>query len=215
MEMIPIIDSSSLKIIDFKERLTVRQENLWHFSSLILPIQEKTGKLLLQTRPRGKTFEGKLDIFGGFINQNSISNELKERFNKSTLEKLFLDAAIRESNEEIVIWKNNRRINITQNDLYLLFPFTGFIANNEINREISSIYMLIIPFNSTVETYDDIKGDIINVDSEFYEFETIQRMFMENTDQFADSLYRLIDIYFGNSRTKNELNKMIGYCKNK
>lgn len=212
MEIIPVINPETKHIIDNVERSEVRKNRLWHFSSLILPIQEKTGKILIQKRPKGKTFEGKSDIFGGFVNQSETSEELKKSFSIKKLEQLFLETAVKESNEELEIFLNGNKIFTDEHKLTLINPFAGFIADNEINREISSVYSVIIPFDCLVETYDDVQGKIVQIESKFVEFDKLKVVYKRNPENFADSLYRVLYYYFNNTITERQINTIINNC---
>lgn len=209
MEMIPIIDSKTLGVIDFKERKEVKEYKLWHLSSLILPIQEKTGKILIQERPLGKTYEGKLDIFGGFVNKCSTSIKLKNKFEDKILELLFLETAIREANEELKVLINGENKIINKANLILLKPFAGFIANNDVNREVSSVYCIIIPYDASIITQDDVQGEVVNVKSSFINFEELISIYKINSENFADGLIRVIENYIKNLKTKNQLDSIL------
>jgi len=207
--MIPIIDSKTLGVIDFKERKEVKEYKLWHLSSLILPIQEKTGKILIQERPLGKTYEGKLDIFGGFVNKCSTSIKLKNKFEDKILELLFLETAIREANEELKVLINGENKIINKANLILLKPFAGFIANNDVNREVSSVYCIIIPYDASIITQDDVQGEVVNVKSSFINFEELISIYKINSENFADGLIRVIENYIKNLKTKNQLDSIL------
>ena len=103
MEQVPIISPKNLHVLGYDDRDIVVSERKWHFSSLIIPIHEASGKILIQTRPRGKTYEGKLDIFGGYVQRNKFTDQLLAKFEQGVLKKIFLDTARREANEEINI----------------------------------------------------------------------------------------------------------------
>ncbi len=205
MEIIPIIDPKSLNIIRYENRKIVREKNLWHYSSLILPIQKGTGKILVQTRPTGKTFAGKSDIFGGFVNKCQLSEKLRLKFSSNTLEQLLLETAVREANEELKLSVNDKITIVNKDKLEILRPSAGFIANNSINKEISSVYILMIPLNANVITFDDVQGEIVEIKSSFVDFNSLKIVFKNNPDAFADSLLRVMTEYFRNPKTKLQI----------
>ena len=144
MEIIPVVSPSNFHLLGYESREQVVSNKLWHFSSLVIPIQEGTGKVLIQVRPKGKTYEGKLDIFGGYVHKSKYTDQLMDKFDHSILEKVFLETAVRESNEEIKIEMDKYNKLLNSDDLSLLDPFLGYIADNDVIKEISSAYVLQI-----------------------------------------------------------------------
>lgn len=208
-EIVPVINPENLHIVEFLERTVVAANNLWHFSALIVPFQENTDNILLQVRPTGKTYAGKLDIFGGYVRKNTLGERLHANFDKETLAELFLETAVREANEELQITQWGQRLHFPPDAFTRIGNVGQFVSDNDILREVSTVYFLPIPTNAIVKTFDDIQGEPLELRSSFWNFADMLALFQNAPHRFSDGIARILRLYQSDQSIKDIIQTII------
>ena len=208
-EIVPVINPENLHIIEFLERTVVTSRNLWHFSALIVPVQENTDNILLQVRPMGKTYAGKLDIFGGYVHKNALGERLHAKFDDDVLAALFLEAAVREANEEIQITQWGQRLHFPPDAFVRVGSVGQFVSDNDILREVSTVYFLPIPTNAIVKTFDDIQGEPLETRSSFWNFGDMLTLFQNAPHRFSDGIARVLRQYLSDQAIQDTIQTII------
>lgn len=214
MEIIPIIDKRTLKIKKNKKRSEVKEKKLWHLSTIILVFNEKTGEVLLQIRPQGKTYAGRIDSFGGLVGKTKETQKLKRKFKRKLLDKIMLKNALKEINEELNIFSKDGSKKLIKK-LKLLKPAYKFIEEDDIINEVSNVYLLKLKKNYKAKTYDDINGIEIKTVSKYYNFfELVEKYKKEKKKKkesklFASGLARILEKYIENKSVKKQIDKQL------
>jgi len=185
MELIPLLSGESdspLDIRGFGERKWAEKSLQWHPTTLIEPVYEDR-TVLIQVRPKRKSYPGCRDGFGGHVTLDSSFWPLLTGM-PFVPEQIILDAGVREANEELRMrnTENDYQHIVTEEGLRRVGKVGIFVHNGKANKERSTLYLLPIPPNCKCYPMDDIEGRFVKVETECHALDYLREQYLSHKD---------------------------------
>lgn len=194
MELIPIVDASTLEMKGFAERRWAHNAGLCHLTTLLIPVccDDPQRKVAVQTRLPQATFAGYRDFFGGHI---SLDKEFWPFVigGQFSLKSIVWSAAIREANEELRMTNAKcHPVIVSRRHLRLVGQIGDFAWSGPTNVERSTLFLVKIPSRCSIHPMDDPKGRFVPVPTAFHLLDDVLAHYTSGTWQFADGAERIL-----------------------
>ncbi|KYK28437.1 MAG: hypothetical protein AYK19_05725 [Theionarchaea archaeon DG-70-1] len=190
MELIPIVDEN-LKIKGFAEKRWAEKNRLCHLTVLLIPVRCEDHKVAVQIRPKGASYAGRHDFFGGHV---SLDKEfwgllLGEEVDVTSL---VWSTAMREANEELQVTRADCYPEIiTEQHLTIIGKIGDFPWNGIHNVERSTLFLVKIPKGCSIHPMEGAGGRSVRVKTEFFSLYEVMDKFEDHWD-FADGAERIL-----------------------
>lgn len=190
MELIPIVDEN-LRIKGFAEKRWAEKNRLCHLTVLLIPVCCEDHKVAVQIRPKGASYAGRHDFFGGHVclDEEFWGLLLGEEVDVKSLVWL---TAMREANEELQVTRADCHPEIiTEQHLTIIGKIGDFPWNGIHNVERSTLFLVKIPKGCSIHPMEGAGGRYVRVETEFFTLNEVMDKFEDHWD-FADGAERIL-----------------------
>ena len=140
----------------------------------------------MQVRPRGKSYPGCRDFFGGHV---TVTGELLGCLLgvPFDLQEIVTKAAVREANEELRLHTTAARLplDIDASALIQVGGLGDFPCEIEGNRERSTLFLFPVPEDCILAPMDDIEGRFVSVETEFFTLDEVRDHYARHAQDTA------------------------------
>lgn len=212
-EILPIMErrEGRLRIRGAVERSFAHDSGIWHLAVQLIPVRLTSGggvSILLNRRSTSKrTCPGLIDICGGHVNLSGPSFGFEHWNDADRIERLSLDSAVREANEEI---RCDPPLNFGAGDLSQwgetgALSAESAIADGGIDREFSTAYVLGLPPESAVAIWDTDRTGEHRLQCFESRWADLSSDYRANYDSYADGVGRVVKAALADARLEAQL----------
>ena len=164
MELVPIIDPDTLRLVGFADRTWAGTHGLCHLHVVLVPVFPG-GRVAVQTRPAGRPAAGHHDFFGGHV---GLAPEMLGILlgQPANLESIVRAAALREANEELrLVRGDGSPAMVAPGDLVMVDRLGAFLWDDRRgNVERSTLFLVPVPDGCALHKIDLIEGRAVAVE---------------------------------------------------
>ncbi len=159
MEMLPILDPDTGRVVGFAERVYAGTHGLWHPHVVLVPVRPEDGHVAVQTRSARHAAAGKRDLFGGHVafDREFLAAMLGEALDLAAVVR---ETALREADEELrLVGPDGTPTRLVPEALRQVGP-VGDLAwdSGTGNRERSTLFVATLPRGATLHKVDLVDG---------------------------------------------------------